>query len=199
MYIMKKLALSALLAAQLMSTAYAGMHEPEMQEAIEEMEEAEEMPYYVIIKGLYTLGDDVEENGAVLSGDNGKGFGIDFGYRIGEGFALEFDMSYERNTVTERRGEEAVQADVDFYTAAIDVIYTYEATEHLGIFAKVGFEYEWADSDEFGNENDSGMVVGGGVEYAIDDRYKFVLEYEHATIDSARGDGIFAGVMINFD
>jgi opacity protein-like surface antigen len=200
-----KLVLSVLLAMQTSMTAYAGMNETEMEKAYEEATcksdiEMTEAPYYVVLKDLYTLGDDVREGEAILDGDNGAGAGIDLGYRLGNGFALEFDLSYERNTVTERReGEEPREADADFYTAAIDVVYTYEVGEALGVFAKAGFEREWADLGELGSENDNGAVFGAGFEYAVDETYKFVMEYEHSTIDSARGDGIFAGVMINFD
>ena len=168
------------------------------------VEEAEvmphETPYYVVVKGLYTLGDDVGEEKSVLDGDNGAGFGIDLGYRLKKDFAVELDLSYESNDVTEyKENGEVKTLDADFYTAAIDLVYTYEMTERLGVFAKVGFEYEWADIEELGSEEDSGAVFGIGFEYAVDETYKFVAEYEHATIDSARGDGIFAGVMINFD
>jgi len=196
---MKRLTSLALLAALSTTLTAGGDIEPQCKTVEEAEVMHHESPYYVVIKGLYTLGDDVSEEDAVLDGDSGYGVGIDFGYRLDHGFAVEFDFSYDTDTVTERKeGEAPREYDADFYTAAIDVVYTYEATQNLGVFAKAGYEFEWADIDELGNENDSGAVFGVGFEYAVDETYKAVVEYEHSAIDSARGDAIFAGVMINF-
>ncbi len=200
---MKRIILSGLLAAQLVTFANAGGDLKEVEPALTEVEEIEEesYDYYIVVKALTTLGDDMMEGDVFLDGDRGYGFGIDFGYRIGEGFAIECDYSYASNDVTERRlAEEGGEVlDYSYQSLALDVVYTYEVTEKLGIFAKVGFEYEWEKIDETDEDNyDTGAAFGIGLEYAFNPRYRFVAEYEHSTIDGPRGDSVFAGVMYNF-
>ncbi len=192
---MKKQLLTAALAAQLITQLYAGG-----DIEVAEPAETEESKFYIVGKGMAILGDDVTEEESTLSGDSGYGFGVDIGYRLGKGFAVEYDFSYSTNTVTERReGFEPEAYDFDYYTSAIDLIYTYEATESLGLFAKVGYEYEWEHIDALDEKNtDHGAVFGVGIEVAINEEYKFVGEYEHSTIKGPRGDGIFAGLMVNF-
>lgn len=197
---MKKQILTAAVTVQLMTQLYAGGVIEEAPAAVAEVEEAEESRFYIVAKGLATLGDDVTEEEASLSGDNGYGVGIDVGYRLGNGFAIEYDFSYSSNTVTEsREGFEPEEYDFDYYTSALDLVYTYEVTESLGLFAKVGYEYEWEHIDALDEKNtDHGAVFGVGMEIAMNETYRFVTEYEHSTIKGPRGDGIFAGLMVNF-
>jgi len=199
---MKKQLLTAALAAQLLTQLHAGGDFKEVEPAITEVEpiEAEESNWYLVVKGMMILGDDITEENAVLDGDTGYGFGLDLGYRISEEFSIECDYSYSGNTVTEtRRGYEAEELDMTYQTLALDAVYTYEATEMVGLFAKAGFEYEWENIDDLDEDNyDFGMVFGVGVEVEMNETYKFVAEYEHSTIDGPRGDAIFAGVMYNF-
>jgi opacity protein-like surface antigen len=199
---MKKQLLSAAIAAQLLTQLHAGGDFKEVEPAITEVEpiEAEVSNWYIVAKGMMIVGDEVTEETSILDGDRGYGFGIDLGYRISEEFAIECDYSYSENTVTEtRRGYEAEEFDVNYQTLSLDAIYTYEATEMVGIFAKAGFEYEWENIDDL-NENNYGfgMVFGLGVEVEMSEAYRLVAEYEHSTIDGPRGDAIFAGVMFNF-
>lgn len=198
---MKKQILTALCAAQLMTQAYAG-GDIETAEVVEtEAYEVEESRFYVVVKGLASLGAEAEHGEAILDGDGGYGIGIDLGYRLGKGFALEYDFSYAKNTVTEiTEHHEPEEFDAHYYTSALDLVYSYEATETLGIFAKVGYEYEWETIDELGidSSRDHGFVVGAGVEIALNEKYKVVGEYEHSTIDSPRGDSLYLGLMYNF-
>ena len=197
---MKKALLVAALSTQLTTQLFAGgdiapveMNEPEV------IEHETESKFYIIAKGLMVLGDTVNHESAVLDGDRDYGFGIDFGYRLGNGFALEYDFSYVRNTVTETVDTDVEEAKATYYTSALDLVYTYELTESLGIFAKVGYEYEWEKISAYDiDSRDHDFVFGGGVEVAMNESYKFVAEYEHSTIEGPHGDSIFAGVMFNF-
>ena len=199
---MKRIVTSALLAAQLVSFGYAGGGFEEVEPVVNETAETEEerFEYYVVVKAMTILGDNISEEHALLDGDRGYGFGIDFGYRVGEGFAIECDYSYASNDVTEHRAEEGGEVlDYSYRSLALDVVYSYEVTEKLGIFAKAGFEYEWENVDETDEDNyETGAVFGIGLEYGFGPRYRFVAEYEHSTIDGPRGDSVFAGVMYNF-
>jgi len=149
---------------------------------------------YVVGKALYIMGDDVQHEEAHLEGDGGIGFGVDFGYRIAYGFSVEYDFSYSINTVSE--ADES--ADSEYMTHAIDIVYTYPATKELGIFAKVGYEYEKEKITDYDiDSSDHGTVFGAGVEYELTHQYSVVGEYEHSTIDGPRGDSIYLGLMIN--
>ncbi|HSR73800.1 MAG TPA: porin family protein [Sulfurovum sp.] len=198
---MKKTLLAAALSAQLATQLFAGgdiapveVHEPEV------MEHESESKFYVVAKALMLLGDDVNHGEAVLDGDRDYGYGIDLGYRLGNGFALEYDFSYGLNTVSEiDAGEVIEEARAKYYTSALDLVYTYEVTEDLGIFAKAGYEYEWEKIAAYDiDSEDHGFVFGAGVEVAMSESYKLIAEYEHSTIEGPRGDSIFAGVMYNF-
>jgi len=193
----KKIFAGALLAGQIMTQAYAGGN---IEVTEPEATEVEESKFYIVGKGMAIFGDTVTEEESILDGDSGYGFGIDIGYRLGNGFALEYDFSYSSNTVTEsREGFEPEAYDFDYYTSAIDFIYTYEVTESLGLFAKAGYEYEWEHIDALDEKNtNNGAVFGVGLEVAMNESYKFVGEYEHSTIKGPRGDALFAGLMFNF-
>jgi len=196
---MKKTVVSALLAAQLMTQLHAGGDiEPVVAPEVEAVETAES-PFYVVVKGLMIFGDSVNHGDAVLDGDQDFGYGIDLGYRIGYGFAVEYDFSYSRNTVTETTDAGVEEARATYYTSALDLVYTYELTEELGIFGKVGYEYESEKITAYDiDSDDDGFVFGAGFEVAMDEQFKFVTEYEHSTIDGPRGDSLFAGIMYSF-
>jgi len=203
---MKKTLLSAVLATQLLTQLQAGgnikaveMNEPKMLEQGVMEQEAAESKFYIVAKGMMILGDTANHEEAVLDGDQDYGYGIDLGYRIGNGFAIEYDFSYSCNSVIERVGEDEEDGTAKYYTSALDLVYTYEVSEGVGIFGKVGYEYESETIDAFDIDgNDNGVVFGAGVEVAMNETYKFVAEYEHSAIKGPRGDGILAGVMINF-
>ena len=195
---MKKKILTALLAVNLMTQAYAG---GDIEVVEPEAVEVEESRFYINVKALASLGAKAEHGEAILDGDGGYGIGIDIGYRLGHGFAVEYDFSYAKNTVTERiEHHEPEEFDAYYYTSALDLVYTYEVTETVGLFGKVGYEYEWETIDELGidSSREHGFVVGAGVEIALNEKYKVVGEYEHSTIESPRGDSLYLGLMYNF-
>lgn len=199
---MKKTLFSALLATQLLTQLHAGgdiepveLKEPEMME----QEAHEESAFYIVVAGLVDFGDTVEHEGVELNGDHDFGYGIDLGYRIGNGFAVEYDFTYARNTVSRTENGVDEEAKGTYYTSAIDVVYTYEATEEIGIFAKVGYEYEWETIDTYDiDSKEHDFVFGAGLEIAMNKSYKLLFEYEYSLIESPRGPSIFAGVMFNF-
>lgn len=151
--------------------------------------------FYVIAKGLYTIGADVEEEGgAVLKGKSGKGFGVDLGYTLPYHFSVELDLSHSQNDV-ENEHDEIETAK--YWTYALDVVYVYHLTHEVRVIGKLGYEFE---DEKIAEEtlHENGMVYGGGVEYHLNDNYDLLVEYEGSTIDSARGDSIYAGVKYTF-
>ena len=199
---MKKYLLTAAMAAQMLTLLHAGGDFKEVEPAVTEVEaiEEEESNLYIVAKGMMILGDDITEQMITMSGDKGYGFGLDLGYRIGEGFAIECDYAYGSNTVTESiNGMEGESFDINYQSLALDLVYTYEVSESVGLFGKVGYEYEWENSDDLDEHNyDYGMVLGVGIEVAMNESYRFVAEYEHSTIENTKGDTLFAGIMYNF-
>ncbi len=164
-------------------------------EAAHEQEHHKELPYYVALKGMYTLGETYQEE----EGDDGYGIALDLGHRIGYGFAVEIDVTYENGDVTavdEATGERITE-NAKYYTTSLDIAYVYEITHTIGVLAKVGYEYEYEEIADVTN-NDTGFVFAAGAEYSINHEYKAVVEYETSTIDGPKGDVIFAGVMYNF-
>ena len=199
---MKKTLLIGMVTTQLLTQLYAGGDiSPVVEEnALSPMENtAEESNFYVIAKGMVILGDTVNHEDAILDGYRGMGFGIDLGYRVGYGFAVEYDFSYGQNRVIEKRGEDIERGTGEYYTSSLDLVYTQEITKSIGIFGKVGYEYEWETISEYDIDNKNhDFVFGIGVENEINESYKLVAEYEHSLIEGPHGDTVFAGVMYNF-
>ena len=205
---MKKALVAAALSAHLTTQLFAGgdiapveVNEPALEEVEHAHEHHEESKFYVVIAGMMLMGDEVQHGEAILDGDNeyGYGYGIDVGYRLGNGFAFEYDFTYGRNTVHEITAHDEVEATSTYYTSALDIVYTYEATEQLGIFGKIGYEVEWETISKLEIEGrEEGVVYGAGIEYALNKEYKLLVEYEHSTIEGPHGDSLFAGVMFNF-
>jgi len=193
----KKIWMAALLSGQIMTQAYAG---GDIEVAETEEVEVEESRFYVVAKALASLGAEVEHGDALLDGAGGYGVGIDLGYRLGSGFAIEYDFSYAKNRVTEKiTGHEDEKVNAHYYTSSLDIVYVYEVTENVGIFGKAGYEYEWESIDALGiDSRDHGFIAGIGLEVGINERYKFLVEYEHSTIESPRGDSLYAGLEYNF-
>lgn len=197
---MKKALLAAALSAQLTTQLFAeGDISPVETHHPENMAHHEESKYYVIVKALMVMGNKVDHGHSILDGDKDYGYGLDLGYRFGNGFALEYDFSYARNTVTQDDGHTVETAKGTYYTHALDIVYTYEFTHTFGVFAKAGYEYEIEKIEDFDIDNDgTGFNFGVGAEVALNHKYKVVAEYEHATIEGPRGDSFFVGVMYNF-
>lgn len=192
---MKKILLAIALSAQL----FAGEQMIAPIEVAElEMLESESK-IYMVVSGMMLLGDTSKHEEALLEGDRDYGLGIDVGYRLSHGFALEYDFTYSKNTVTETLHEEVEEAKATYYTSALDLVYTYEATERVGIFGKVGYEYEWEKISDYNIDNqEHDFVFGGGIEIAMNEKYKLIGEYEHSAIKGPHGDSLFAGIMLNF-
>lgn len=197
---MKKLLLVAALSTQLITQLFAGGDIVPSEVHTEKVTLHEtESKFYMIAKALMVLGDKVNDEHSVLDGDKDYGYGIDIGYRLGNGFSLEYDFSYARNTVTEDDGHTVEEAKATYYTHALDLVYTYEFTHTVGVFVKAGYEYEVEEIKDFHIDNDgTGFNYGIGVEVAVNHKYKLISEYEHATIEGPRGDSLFVGVMYNF-
>lgn len=162
--------------------------------------ETEESNFYVIVKGLTTSGDTVLHETNILDGDRGYGFGIDFGYRLGHGFALEYDFTYSKNTVTETDElNDKEEGDAKYYAHALDLVYVHHLSHTMGLFVKGGYEYEKEEIAAFEIDgSDHGFNYGVGLEWSMNDKYALVVEYEKSTIEGPRGDALFAGVMYNF-
>lgn len=165
-----------------------------------ETEEREESDFYVIAKGNTVLGDTVLHEGNTLDGDRGYGLGIDFGYRLGQGFAIEYDFTYAKNTVTETNEfDHKEEGDAMYYSHALDLVYTHRLSNTAGLFFKGGYDYEIEKMDTFEiDEDDHGFNYGVGIEWSMNEQYALVAEYEKSTIEGPRGDALFAGVMYNF-
>jgi len=169
-------------------------------EVFEPEVEQEELRFYIVVKALTILGDETEHGEALLKGDRDYGFGVDIGYRISYGFAIEYDFSFSKNTVRETKvGYEPEYVDGEYMTSSLDLVYVYEATERVGLFVKVGYEYEWEEIEELGiDSTEHGFILGVGTEISINEKFKFLMEYEHSTIEGPRGPSVYAGIMYNF-
>ncbi len=176
-----------LLAGSILFGVSAYAHEGEQQE--------ESSPLYLTVKGMYAFGEDyTNDAGVVEKGDAGIGIGVDFGYELAYGFALELDGTFE--TADVQIGEEPKET-IDYYAASFDVVYVYELTEKFGVLGKVGVEYEYETvGDEHNDE--TGMSYAIGAEYVLNRTYNAVVEYEGSTIDGPKGDAVMAGVKIKF-
>jgi len=196
----KTIFVSMIIMTQLMTCLYAGgdrdieLHQPEHIEL-----EHEESKFYLVVAALMDLGDSVNHESAVLTGDRDYGFGIDIGYRIGNGFAVEYDFTYARNTVTKIEGSVVEEALGIYYTSALDLVYVYEVGYGVGFFGKIGYEYEWETISDYHIDTEKGGVIfGGGIEIEMTEHYKFLVEYEDSRVESTRGASVLVGLMYNF-
>ncbi|NOR55557.1 MAG: outer membrane beta-barrel protein [Sulfurovum sp.] len=193
---MKKILLSFIVTLQLTSSVFAGGD----LDVFEPVVEQEESRFYIVVKALRILGDETEHGEALLKGDRDYGFGVDIGYRISYGFAIEYDFSFSKNTVRETKvGYEPEYVDGEYMTSSLDLVYVYEATERVGLFLKVGYEYEWEEIEDLGiDSREHGFNLGVGTEISINEKFKFLMEYEHSAIEGPRGPSVYAGIMYNF-
>jgi opacity protein-like surface antigen len=152
-----------------------------------EVKKSEPSKFYVVAKGAYITGDDA---------DSGMGAGIDLGYNFTDSLAVELGGTFTKNELDGSKNE-ASYKDID-----LSLVYTYHATDSLGVFAKAGYMMEQVKVNASNyDENEAGAVFGAGVEYKLSDAPALVLEYERSTIDSedtARGDLISLGLKYNF-
>lgn len=175
-----------------------------------------ETGFYTAFKGLITLGDDTRHGeGVTLKGKSGKGVGLELGYKIAHGFAVEADGTFARDVVTETRcgaeeeseeGEEEhtggchrIDADGEYYTISLDFVYLHHFTEHFGTFVKVGYEYEAESIDELEiKAYETGVIGAVGVEYIVGTYTAFMTEIEASSIEGPRGYSLFAGILYHF-
>ena len=163
-------------------------------------EHKEEGRYYVAVKALMTLGDTVQHGTSQLSGATGKGLGIDLGYKLGNGFAVEIDATYAKNDITERDelGDE-ITVNASYMTSSLDIAYAYPITHVVELFVKGGYEYEVEKINDLGiDASDTGFIYAAGVEYELDEHISLIGEYEGTTINGPRGNSIFAGAVYHF-
>lgn len=165
---------------------------------------------YMAAKGLAIFGERVHHgHGVTLDGDAGQGLGLELGYKLGHGFAIEGDASFAENTVTESHcasthnktesGCVLDKATAQYSTISVDVVYLIHPTPAIGTFVKTGYEYESEDINGLHvHGDDTGIAYAAGAEYAFSDHAAFLLEYEGTTIKSPRGHGVFAGVVYAF-
>ncbi|HHD77299.1 MAG TPA: porin family protein [Campylobacteraceae bacterium] len=167
----------------------------------------EEGNLYIVTKGLLTLGDTYTEEAtatepeAQLKGRTGRGVGIDLGYRIGYGFAVELDFAYVHTDVKKRveGEEEEMRAGADYYSTGLDLLYGYHLNEAYVLFGKVGWEIEHEEISKYDiSGTDNGFAYAVGVEHAITEHWAFVGEYEDSLIDGPRGASLFAGASYTF-
>ena len=167
---------------------------------IEEHSEKESR-FYIATKALVTLGDTIEEENSKLEGSTGAGIGIDLGYKIGNGFSVEVDVTYATNTVTEILSSgEKEDFTGTYITSSLDIAYAYELTHTLEIFGKVGYEIEYEKIDTLTDsyESNTGFIYAVGVEYEVSESLALLGEFEATTIDGPRGNSIFAGIVYKF-
>ena len=163
-----------------------------------------ETGFYTALKGQLSLGEKVEHSENVdIEGHTGEGIGLEVGYKMGYGFAVEADGTYTHNTVTEVNCEtgtcEKTDADGEFMSVSLDLVYTYHLTHHLGAFVKTGYEYETEKIGKLDvSGHDTGVIYAAGAEYAVSDHAALMAEYEGTTIESPLGSSVFAGVVYNF-
>jgi len=164
--------------------------------------------FYVVTKALLTISDTVKEGNSVeLEGKSGGGMGIDVGYTLPNNFAVEFDTSYSRNNILEKRTviegtEEKLEfnnARGKYWTYAFNIVYALPLTDTIGIMGKLGYEFEHETINQLDvNAHDSGMVYGAGIEYYLSEHYEALVEYEGSEIDSPRGSSLYAGLKYIF-
>lgn len=142
--------------------------------------------FYTVVKGISIMGDTNNCNCT----DSGYGAGLDLGYNLGNGFATELGLSYAKNDLNN------VDGDVSHKTGSLSLVYTYNLTDTLGLFGKVGYMIE--KDSLAGSDNESGLIYGGGLEYGLGDNYAIIGEYQASSIDSLRGDAASLGLKYNF-
>lgn len=156
---------------------------------------------YVVAKGLITSGDTIKEESSTVKGTDGRGFGVDLGYRTGYGFNIEADYAYTKLDVTEIASNGDKQdASGDYHSFSLDLLYAYHLTEPLAVFAKGGAEYEIEKIDKLDvNKTNTGFTYGAGFEYELKENMAFVFEYENSTIDGPKGYTLAAGLVFDLD
>jgi opacity protein-like surface antigen len=206
---MKFLQFLALSSTLLASTAIYAEEEQSMEDSSRahiKAEHHEEGNFYVVAKGLVTLGDTFTEEAkgsepeAKLKGETGGGVGLDLGYRLGYGFAAELDFAYAHTNVKKSvAGEEDLNAGASYYSYGIDLLYGYHINEKYVVFGKIGWEIEQEEISKYDiSGTNDGFAYAVGFERSITEHWAFVGEYEETLIKGPRGASIFAGASYTF-
>jgi len=141
--------------------------------------------YYVVLKGLSISGDKLNGKDA----DRGMGAGVDLGYSFGNGFAVELGTAYAKNQL-----DNVAETDVSYKTGDIALVYGFDLSEKLGLFAKGGYMYEKPSI----GDTEKGLAYGAGLSYKMSANKSIVGEYQTSALDSLRGDALSLGLKINF-
>lgn len=191
---MNKIIVGLMLSSLMVLNGYASESEAHS------VEHHNESSFYIATKAMYTLGSSIEEEASTLEGGTGSGLGIDLGYRVGNGFSVEIDATYDIDNITEKKSNgEETSVDGTYITTSLDVAYTYHATHEIGLFVKGGFEYEFEKIDALGVDKlNSGFIYAAGTEYEMSETFALIGEYEVTTIKGPRGNSIFAGMVYSF-
>ena len=194
---MKKI-VSAILLSSLVSMG-ANAEEVEVLEKSEEKSD-----FYIVAKALATIGssfnEEVNEESITLEGDTGIGLGIDFGYEISHGFAVEVDITYAANKVIETNNDTGDSEEFRAYymTSSLDLAYRYMATDKLGFILKGGYEVEYEKIDTKDSATNDGFVYAFGAIYEINEHMGLLGEYEVTTVEGPRGNSAFVGIEYSF-
>jgi opacity protein-like surface antigen len=168
--------------------------------ASSEMHEKEDTEYYMAVKAVVATGDKISEEGATLEGDTGYGVGVDIGYKFSHHFAVELDLAYVENTVTEtRENGEVEDFSASYISSSVDLVYIHHLGHDFGVFGKVGYEYELEQISTFDDKSDTGFIAAAGAEYKLSKHVALFGEYEYTFIDGPKGNNIFyAGLVYGF-
>ncbi len=151
--------------------------------------------YYIIPKYLEIEGEENIHEGKLLKGRSGSGYGFDVGYSFAEHFAMEFATSYS----TDKIDYNGAAYDAKYITYGIDLAYTHHITVHFGFLLKMGYGFEEERAAGLNLDlREHGLTYAGGFEYGMNSRTEFILEYEHALVDSTRGASLFLGIKVKF-
>ena len=192
--------LSALALVTLLSASAVMANEESTNSTENESFHHKEEKVYVVLKGLMANGDTIQEGDATVEGKNGKGFGIDIGYRTGYGINFELDYAYADVDITETTPTEETKATGKYNSVSFDLLYAYHITEPLVVFVKTGVEYEKEKISALNvDKSDTGVLYGAGFEYEIKENIAFIAEYEDSTIDGPKGYTVAAGLVIGLN
>ena len=194
----KQLSIMALVTLLFATTAVANEPTSDTEENLDHRHKQEKV--YLVVKGLSAGGDTITEGEAKVEGKNGKGFGVDIGYRTGYGINLELDYAYADVDITETTPTEETKATGKYHSFSLDLLYAYHITKPFAVFVKTGVEYEKEKISKLNvDKSDTGVLYGAGLEYEFMEEMAFIVEYEDSTIDGPRGYSIAAGLVIGLD
>ena len=186
--------------AGLLSSSVVLANEEKVTENESENFRHKEENVYLVVKGLVSAGDTITEEDAKVKGSNGRGIGIDLGYRTGMGLNFEVDYAYTKMDITEKSTAEEINTTGDYHSVSFDVLYAYHINEPLAVFAKGGIEYEVEKIDKLDvDKSDNGFLYGAGIEYEVKENMALIFEYEDSTIDGPKGYTLAAGLVIGLD